>query len=49
MLNRPDDALRVYELIKRTGLKCTVVTYGILIKALMRSGTPSPSLLLVQG
>mmetsp|Transcript_31628 Transcript_31628/g.45553 ORF Transcript_31628/g.45553 Transcript_31628/m.45553 type:complete len:1038 (+) Transcript_31628:41-3154(+) len=37
-LNRPDDALRVYELIKRTGLKCTVVTYGILIKALMRSG-----------
>lgn len=40
-LNRPDDALRVYELIKRTGLKCTVVTYGILIKALMRSGQRS--------
>ena len=37
-LNRPDDALRVYELIKDTGLKCTVVTYGVLIKALMRSG-----------
>ncbi|KAJ1401936.1 hypothetical protein B484DRAFT_235103 [Ochromonadaceae sp. CCMP2298] len=36
-LNRPDDALRVYELMKDMGLKCTVVTYGVLIKALMRS------------
>lgn len=40
-LNRPDDALRVYELTKDIGLKCTVVTYGVLIKALMRSGKPS--------
>jgi hypothetical protein len=37
-LNRPDDALKVYELTKGLGLKCTVVTYGVLIKALMRSG-----------
>jgi len=37
-LNRADDALRVYELMKEIGLKCTVVTYGVLIKALMRSG-----------
>ena len=35
---RYEEALLVYELIKQTGLKCTVVTYGILIKALMRSG-----------
>lgn len=37
-MSRPEEALLVYELIKQTGLKCTVVTYGILIKALMRSG-----------
>eukprot|EP00596_Hydrurales_sp_CCMP1899_P000225 CAMPEP_0119036792 /NCGR_PEP_ID=MMETSP1177-20130426/4743_1 /TAXON_ID=2985 /ORGANISM="Ochromonas sp, Strain CCMP1899" /LENGTH=1022 /DNA_ID=CAMNT_0006997161 /DNA_START=227 /DNA_END=3295 /DNA_ORIENTATION=- len=37
-INRPDDALKVYELSKDMGLKCTVVTYGVLIKALMRSG-----------
>lgn len=37
-LNRPDDALRVYELTKSLGLECTVVTYGVLIKALMGSG-----------
>ena len=37
-LNRPDDALRVYELTKSLGLTCTVVTYGVLIKALIRSG-----------
>ena len=37
-LNRPDDALRVYELTKQLGLECTVVTYGVLIKALMSSG-----------
>jgi pentatricopeptide repeat protein len=36
-LNRADDALKVYELAKGMGLKCTVVTYGVLIKALMRS------------
>jgi pentatricopeptide repeat protein len=36
-LNRADDALRVYELTKSLGLQCTVVTYGVLIKALMRS------------
>lgn len=36
--NRPDDALKVYELTKRIGLTCTVVTYGVLIKALLRSG-----------
>ena len=36
--NRPDDALKVYELTKQLGLKCTVVTYGVLIKALMGSG-----------
>ena len=38
MYCRYEEALLVYELIKQTGLKCTVVTYGILIKALMRSG-----------
>jgi len=37
-LNRPDDTLKVYELTKQLGLTCTVVTYGVLIKALMRSG-----------
>lgn len=37
-LNRPDDTLKVYELTKQLGLKCTVVTYGVLIKALMASG-----------
>jgi pentatricopeptide repeat protein len=37
-LNRPDDALRVYEMTKSLGLKCTVITYGVLIKALIRSG-----------
>ena len=36
--NRPDDALRVYDMTKRLGIKCTVVTYGVLIKALLRSG-----------
>lgn len=36
--NRPDDALRVYELIKASNVELTVVTYGILVKALMRSG-----------
>ena len=36
--NRPDDALKVYELTKQLGLKCTVITYGVLIKALMSSG-----------
>lgn len=36
--NRPDDALRVYDMTKKLGLKCTVVTYGVLIKALLRSG-----------
>jgi pentatricopeptide repeat protein len=36
--NRPDDAMRVYEMCKRLGLQCTVVTYGVLIKALLRSG-----------
>lgn len=40
-INKPDDALRVYELVKSLGLKCTVVTYGVLIKALMRSGQKS--------
>jgi pentatricopeptide repeat protein len=35
---RPDDALKVYELTKRLDLTCTVVTYGVLIKALLRSG-----------
>lgn len=38
---RPDDALKVYELIKSTKLQCTVVTYGILVKALMFSNKPS--------
>ena len=37
-MGRPDDALKVYELTKRIGLTCTVVTYGVLIKALLRSG-----------
>ena len=37
ILNRPDDALRVYELAKTSGLRCTVVTYGVLIKALLKS------------
>ena len=37
-MGRPDDALKVYELSKRIGLTCTVVTYGVLIKALLRSG-----------
>jgi pentatricopeptide repeat protein len=37
-LGRADDALKVYELTKGLGLKCTVVTYGVLIKALLRSG-----------
>lgn len=37
-LNRADDALKIYELTKRTGLTCTVVTYGVLLKALIRSG-----------
>jgi pentatricopeptide repeat protein len=37
-LNRADDALKIYELTKRTGLACTVVTYGVLLKALIRSG-----------
>eukprot|EP01038_Epipyxis_sp_PR26KG_P004286 gene4286-6073_t len=36
--NRPDDALKIYELIKSLGLQCSEVTYGVLIKALMRSG-----------
>lgn len=36
--NRPDDALRVYDMTKKLDLKCTVVTYGVLIKALLRSG-----------
>lgn len=30
--------IKVYELAKGMGLKCTVVTYGVLIKALLRSG-----------
>lgn len=37
-LNRPDDALKVYELTKSMGISCTVVTYGVLIKALLKSG-----------
>lgn len=39
-LNRPDDVLAVYEFIKEIGLECTVVTYGVLIKALVRSAKP---------
>ena len=37
-LGRPEDALKVYDLAKGLGLQCTVTTYGVLIKALMRSG-----------
>lgn len=37
-LNRPDDALRVYELIKTLDIKCSAVTFGVLIKALISSG-----------
>jgi pentatricopeptide repeat protein len=37
-LNRPEDALKVYDLAKGLGLQCTVTTYGVLIKALMKSG-----------
>ena len=37
-LNRADDALKVYELTKSMGITCTVVTYGVLIKALLKSG-----------
>jgi pentatricopeptide repeat protein len=29
---RADDALKVYELTKSLGIKCTVVTFGVLIK-----------------
>jgi len=36
--SRPYDALRVYELTISLGIKCTVVTYGVLIKALISSG-----------
>lgn len=37
-LNRADDALRVYEVTKSLQIKCTVVTFGVLIKALLSSG-----------
>ena len=37
-LNRADDVLRLYELIKESGLHCTEVTYGVVIKALVRTG-----------
>ena len=36
-LNRPDDVLRVYELTKSLDIKCSVVTFGVLIKALIKS------------
>merc|ERR1711871_690769 len=36
-LNRPDDALRVYEVTKRLQIKCNVQTFGVLIKALLTS------------
>eukprot|EP01033_Poteriospumella_lacustris_P008646 gene8646-6223_t len=39
-LKRPHDALRLYEMIRKEGLQCTIVTYGILVKALMLSGDP---------
>jgi pentatricopeptide repeat protein len=37
-LNRADDALRVYEVTKSLQIKCTIVTFGVLIKALLSSG-----------
>merc|ERR1711871_1652674 len=36
-LNRPDDALRVYEVTKRLQIKCNPQTFGVLIKALLSS------------
>lgn len=36
-LNRPDDALRVYEVTKRLQIKCNIQTFGVLIKALLTS------------
>lgn len=41
-LNRVDDVLRVYEMAtKDLGMKGSEVTFGILIKALLRSSTPA--------
>lgn len=36
-LNRPDDALRVYEVTKRLQIKCNAQTFGVLVKALLTS------------
>lgn len=41
--NKPEEVLKVYELSKKLGLKCNVITYGTLIKALLRSGPGSGS------